>query len=50
MSPKIEELLVEVELLSDKSKLPEKVDQKYWDEWLFNTVSDSLGLRWKDEW
>jgi hypothetical protein len=38
--PMLEELMEEVEELSEKSGLPEKVNRRYWDEFIINEVSD----------
>lgn len=40
VQPALEELMDEVETLSKASKLPEKVDHAYWDNWLMGTVRD----------
>jgi hypothetical protein len=42
VSPVLEALVEEVEDLTEKSTLPEKVDQKYWDRWLLNVYKDEL--------
>lgn len=38
VSPKLDELMLEVEELSNKSTLPEKVDRKYWDDFLVHVI------------
>lgn len=38
VSPKLEELMDEIEYLSSQSNLPEKVDYKFWNQWLINTI------------
>ena len=40
--PTLEILMDEIEVLSEKSTLPEKVDREYWDEWLAKTVEGKL--------
>ena len=42
VAPKLEELMDEVEELSATSKLPEKVDRKYWDNWLIKVVDEAI--------
>jgi predicted nucleotidyltransferase len=41
VSPKLEELMDEIEELSNKSLLPEKVDRKFWDLWLMNVIEET---------
>lgn len=36
VSPVLEELVEEVEMLAERSKLPSKVDRGYWDRWLLD--------------
>lgn len=35
VAPRLEELMSELEGLSEQSKLPEHVDREYWDDWLY---------------
>lgn len=42
VAPKLEELMDEVEELSLKSSLPEKVNRKYWDNWLIKIVEEEI--------
>jgi len=42
VAPKLEELMDKVEELSATSKLPEKVDRKYWDNWLIKVVDEEI--------
>ena len=38
VAPTLENLMDEIEVLSSQSALPEKVNRKYWNEWLINTL------------
>ncbi len=40
VAPQLELLIEEVELLSFKSSLPEKVDRTFWDDFIIDTISD----------
>lgn len=42
VAPLLDMLMDQVEEASEKSLLPEKVDRGFWNEWLFNTVRNSL--------
>jgi hypothetical protein len=42
VSPVLEELVKEVELLADKSFFPDKVDREYWDQWLLNVYRNKI--------
>jgi hypothetical protein len=42
VSPMLEDLMIEVEELSQKSNLPEKVDRSWWDEWMIKWVGDHI--------
>ena len=35
VGPKLEDLMSELEVLSEQSKLPERVNREYWDDWLY---------------
>lgn len=41
VQPRLDELVAEVEDLSDNSTLPARVDRKYWDEWLLDVYYTS---------
>jgi hypothetical protein len=43
VAPKLDSLMEEVESLSERSQLPDKVNRAYWDEWLCNV----LGGEWQ---
>jgi hypothetical protein len=38
----LDELLISVEQLAVQSNLPESVDHKFWDEWLYLTVGHAI--------
>lgn len=40
--PRLEELMDEIERLSQKSDLPEKVNRAFWDDFLVDTVKCSI--------
>mgnify|MGYP006282621243 CR=1 FL=1 len=42
VSPVLEALVVEIEELTENSTLPEKIDQKYWNNWLVRVYEDEL--------
>jgi len=42
VAPKLEELMEEVEVLSDRSDLPIKPDYRFWDEFLMATLEREL--------
>lgn len=42
VQPELENLMVEIEILSKASKLPEKVNRNYWDAWLLDKYNDYL--------
>ena len=44
VAPLLEDLMDEVEELSKKSKLPEKANRKFWDQWLVETIERELFL------
>lgn len=42
VAPKLEDLMTEVEELSLKSNLPDKVDRKFWDRFIINVLEDEM--------
>jgi len=48
VAPELERLSEEVQALSDESKLPERVDKDFWDDWLLKQYNSEfiLGERW----
>ena len=42
VAPMLEDLMAQVEELSEKSKLPAKVDRKFWDDFIINAVEGSF--------
>jgi hypothetical protein len=42
VGPKLEELMEELEVLSEKSDLPKHTDRKFWDEWLLEVLSKEV--------
>lgn len=42
VQPELENLMVEIESLCKVSKLPEKVNRNYWDQWLLSKYNDYL--------
>ncbi|MHA1739237.1 MAG: DNA polymerase beta superfamily protein [Candidatus Heimdallarchaeota archaeon] len=42
VAPLLEELMGEIELLSQNVKLPKKVNRTYWDTWLIKTIENEL--------
>jgi hypothetical protein len=44
--PGLDDLITEVEELSDKSDLPETVDRKYWDNFIINVLKEEMELKW----
>ena len=42
VSPTLENLIDEVELLTVKSTLPEKADRNFWNNWLMTTVEEEI--------
>ena len=42
VSPKLELMMEEIEKLSLKSDLPEKINRKYWDEFIIKTIGENL--------
>ena len=42
VAPKLEELMDEVEIISEKSSLPEKPDRKFWNQFIVQKVMESL--------
>lgn len=43
VAPALECLMDELERLSESSELPDKVDRKYWDRWLIETITHCYG-------
>jgi len=42
VAPVLDSLMEEIELLSEKSEFPEKVNRKFWDGWLLDIIEDML--------
>lgn len=42
VAPLLEDIMAEVEILSEKSELPEKADRKFWNKFIVSMVGDSL--------
>lgn len=42
VAPALEEIMTEVELLSEESKLPKKANRKFWDKFIIKTIEDNL--------
>ena len=42
VAPKLESIMAEVEILSEKSKLPKKANWKFWDNFIIKTIESSL--------
>lgn len=44
VAPALDTLMDELEVLTQKSELPEKVDRTYWDNWLVNVIKEHYAL------
>ena len=44
VQPELENLIVQIETLSETSSLPRKVDKKFWDEWLLDIYWSEIKL------
>lgn len=42
VAPKLDALMAELEMLSEQSTLPSKVDRTYWDNWLLNVLAQTV--------
>jgi len=46
VAPLLEDLMTQVEKLSKESDLPEKVDRKFWDEFIYEAVEEEMHANW----
>lgn len=42
VQPELDDLIIQIEKLSEESSLPKQVDRAYWDQWLLNIYSEYL--------